>query len=306
MLYKSYSDMAACINANLWKIPHDIDGVIGIARSGMIPAAMIAEALNVGLTERLFFMDIVNSGIDVQHAFNSHGWRPFNNLKNSVFGGGARRKFIVVDDTCCNGRETQNSKTMFSEPQFSDFEFVYCVVYVDGPCGITRPDIVLEDLSHWHNQDHLFEWHVMTHPGHVKQTVFDLDGIMCLDPPDERNTAAYEAYLDNPTPFHVPSTSQPITIVTYRLEKYRSQTEKFLDSIGVTDRNLVMYPSNSYEQRAMESPWNYKAVWYRNHDEYKLFVESDEWQATMIYQSTWKDVYCLTTNKMFSRELETQ
>ena len=291
--------MAVCINANLWKIPHDIDGVIGIARSCMIPAAMIAEALNVGLTERLFFDSVVKSGIPVEAAFHSHGWRPFNR-KITCEGGGQKPKFLVVDDTCCNGRETKNSRQMFSGDKFHGFDFLYLAVYCDGPCVIDKPDICLEDLSHWTNHDHLFEWHVMTHPNYLRQTMFDLDGIMCLDPPDERDTEAYERYIENPVPFHVPPPGQQITIVTYRLEKYRSQTEKFLDSVGLTNKRVIMHPAASWEERANEPSWKYKAQWYISNPWYKLFVESDPIQATMIHQATGKPVYCLTTNFMFN------
>lgn len=296
MLFKSYSDLAACINTNLWKIPHDIDGVIGVARSGMIPAAMIAEALNVGLSERLFFYNTVTSDSNVVEAFNSHGWRPLNRLVQIK----TKPKFLVVDDTSCNGRETHNTKKIFSSEKFDGcFDFVYLVVYSDGPCGIATPDIILEDISDWYTKPHIFEWHLMTHPAYVNDTIFDLDGVICVDPPDERNIEAYESYLDNPIPFHIPSTSQHITIITYRMDKYRPQTERFLDSVGITNRDLVMYQAETYNQRALEPPWDYKARYYRANDKFKLFIESDELQATLIHKATGKPVYCVSTNRMF-------
>lgn len=49
MLYISYEKLILDIRQNLHKIPKDILGVIGIPRSGMIPASILSESLNVGL-----------------------------------------------------------------------------------------------------------------------------------------------------------------------------------------------------------------------------------------------------------------
>lgn len=46
MNYQSYADMADVIRLNLWKIPTDVDVIVGVPRSGMIAALMIAELLN--------------------------------------------------------------------------------------------------------------------------------------------------------------------------------------------------------------------------------------------------------------------
>lgn len=46
MTYKSYEDLSDCIRRNAWKIPQDVDLIVGVPRSGMIPALMLAELLN--------------------------------------------------------------------------------------------------------------------------------------------------------------------------------------------------------------------------------------------------------------------
>ena len=45
MIYKSYQDLSDAIRRNLWKIPQDVDIIVGIPRSGMIAALMVAELL---------------------------------------------------------------------------------------------------------------------------------------------------------------------------------------------------------------------------------------------------------------------
>lgn len=47
MHFRSVADLNTDIHASLHLFPRDIDAVIGIPRSGMLPAAIIALALNV-------------------------------------------------------------------------------------------------------------------------------------------------------------------------------------------------------------------------------------------------------------------
>ena len=46
MHYRSYRDLSLSISRNLHKIPRGIDLVVGIPRSGMLPATMIGQMLN--------------------------------------------------------------------------------------------------------------------------------------------------------------------------------------------------------------------------------------------------------------------
>ena len=50
MLYISYEKLITDIRKNKHKIPKNILGTIGIPRSGMIPASILSEALNVWLS----------------------------------------------------------------------------------------------------------------------------------------------------------------------------------------------------------------------------------------------------------------
>ena len=42
MQYRTIADLSALVRANIHKVPHDIDIVVGVPRSGMLPAMMIA------------------------------------------------------------------------------------------------------------------------------------------------------------------------------------------------------------------------------------------------------------------------
>jgi adenine/guanine phosphoribosyltransferase-like PRPP-binding protein len=51
MKYITIADLSETIRKNIWKIPRDIDFIIGVPRSGMIAASMIASYLNVPLID---------------------------------------------------------------------------------------------------------------------------------------------------------------------------------------------------------------------------------------------------------------
>lgn len=46
MTYTTYEDLSNCIRRNVWKVPADVDLIVGVPRSGMIPALMLAELMN--------------------------------------------------------------------------------------------------------------------------------------------------------------------------------------------------------------------------------------------------------------------
>ena len=51
MNYRSVNDLNHCIVANLHRLPRDIDLVVGIPRSGVLAASLIALHLNLPLVD---------------------------------------------------------------------------------------------------------------------------------------------------------------------------------------------------------------------------------------------------------------
>lgn len=49
--YITFEDLSKTIRNNFYKIPHDIDFVVGVPRSGMICGSIISEFLNVPLID---------------------------------------------------------------------------------------------------------------------------------------------------------------------------------------------------------------------------------------------------------------
>ena len=61
------------------------------------------------------------------------------------------------------------------------------------------------------------------------------------------------------------------------------------------------YSNNFLEERKLKTPnpSEFKAKYYKIHNNYKLFIESDDWQAQEIYKISGKPVYCVGTNKLY-------
>ena len=138
----------------------------------------------------------------------------------------------------------------------------------------------------------LYEWNILHHYKSRSQAmIWDIDGLLCKEPPDERQTAAYEAYLPKAVPMIIPTTKIGM-VCTYRLDKYRKQTEDWLRRQGIDYEQLVMAPNRH------QDPAAFKAAAYRS-DRWQLFMESNDKQAARIHDLTGKPVYCYDTNRMY-------
>lgn len=284
MVYRSYEDLSDCLRRNAWKVPHDVRLIVGVPRSGMIPALMLAELLNV----RCASLDEFAEG-----RVMSCGGR------QRLMRGGERTKVLVFDDTVFFGRAMRKARERLSAVP-SEYEVLYGCVYAEGKHAKELVDVWLEDIWRPGETVWLYEWNVFHH--YVKKTavsMWDIDGLLCKDPPDDRDTSAYEAYLPNALPMAVPTTRVG-ALVTYRLEKYRGVTEAWLSRHGVEYDQLLMMNAPDRESRnRMMSPARYKADIYGKASWAQLFIESDRRQAERIFELTGKPVFCYSNGRMY-------
>lgn len=284
MHYITFTDLITTIRTNIHKVPNDIDFVIGIERSGMIVASIISEYINVPLIGLEAFVNGCKAtGGDRLHLLNRK----------------KTNKVLVVDDTCNSGKAMNTAKDKLKG---YDYEFIYLVAYLEGK-GSDCIDIYLEDVRKY-TKDFpivLYEWNIMAHYPFISQRcIYDIDGVFCLDPPDELKTEEYEEYIKNAVPLFIPTV--PIgKIVTYRLSKYMDITEKWLKEQGIRYNQLIMFKADSYKERyeAGVSPEYMKGTIYRDDKQSILFIESDDYQARMIHRISGKPVLCVSTNKLY-------
>lgn len=282
MNYRSIEDMNRLIRNKLSIIPRDIDLIVGVPRSGMLPATIIALLLNKPLKS------LSELGNESNHSFSTR------HLENNT----DIKKILVVDDSCLSGKSMLKAKSYLSEILPKNVSVLFCCVYaVEETSDI--PDFFFEICS----TPRVFEWNIMNHI-FIEGTCMDLDGVLCIDPTEEENDDGerYISFIKNAVPrFAAPK--YPIgAIVTTRLEKYRKETEDWLSRNNIKYHNLIMLdvPDKETRQR-LQLHARFKASVYKNSNAL-LFIESSERQAREINELTNMPVYCTDNNQFYDMD----
>lgn len=281
MTYTSMADLADTIRRNLWKIPADISLIVGVPRSGLLCALMIGEYLHKPV-------------IDLQGYLN--GYAPQFGSRGKYMHK-TNGRVLVLDDTIYSGRSIEKVKAQVRAAGKNNV--LYGCIYAEGKHAREMVDVYFEN-NYNPNEElwHLYEWNILQHGERLSTcTMFDLDGVLCADPPDERNVELYEHYIANAKPLVIPSTMIG-AIVTYRRERYRDITTKWLQSQGVTFGELQMVADQRPHRNADDAAM-YKAQAYLRAPWARLFVESEPSQAVRIAKLSGKQVFCYADGKMY-------
>lgn len=278
--FKSYYDLSRDIAANITNIP-EVDFVVGIPRSGVVPAVMISSFLNVPYFDLDSFTFV--------HAPRS-GTRKVRGVKDES----SKKKVLIVDDSINTGTELKRVKKRIEALSLT-FEFIYCAIYANEAYSQeSEADITLSIVP----QPRVFQWNYRSHMV-ASFSCYDMDGVLCEDPTNEQNDDG-EKYIDfilNAKPLFIPH-KKISAIVTSRLERYRPQTEAWLKKHNVQYGELIMIDLPSAEERRrLKAHAPFKAEVYKKRDDF-LFIESNWKQAQQIAQLTDKPVIC-TENDAF-------
>ena len=282
MNYKSFADLSSDIREWLKYLPHDFDLVVGVPRSGLLPANLIALYMNLPLAD---VDGLLNKKII------SSGHRLPQNRKN-IFGK-KDLKILVIDDSVASGVQIQKIKKIL-EPVNSEYQILYAAVYVSRH-GKNFVDNYFQIL----NQPRCFEWNIFHH-ALLEKSCVDIDGILCRDPTEEENDDGekYRYFIENVKPYIIP-TEKIGWLVSCRLEKYRELTEKWLNKHDVKyDKLIMMDLPDKKTRRRLGNHAEYKAKIY-NKTKAKFFIESSREEAEKIAKLSGKDVYCLETNEIY-------
>jgi uncharacterized HAD superfamily protein len=279
MHFRSFNDLHACITANASKIPFNADLIIGVPRSGLLAANILALHLNVALTDVEGFLEgrVFSGGKRIRTSI-----KPFEEYKN----------IVVLDDSILTGNAMNEVRAVIKQ-HGTDKNIVYGAVFA-------APDSVHE-IDFYFNvcpMPRMFEWNLMHHK-HLERCCFDLDGVLCKDPTEEENDDGerYKEFLSNAIPLLKP-THKLGCIVTNRLEKYRALTEDWLEKNNISYNHLIMSKFPSKEARVKAGMHaEFKAHAYLKTNAI-LFIESSEWQSNQIAKITRKPVYCVDMRKM--------
>lgn len=274
MNFRTYDDLTKCIMKNLYKLPRDIDLIVGIPRSGIMAAGIIALYLNLPFVDIDKFVQGGNLKTGTTRKCKS--WiRSVNEAKH----------VLVVDDSVSSGKAISEAKELLKN---SSCKFTYLAIYALA-ASLGKVDIYFERCE----QPRMFEWNFMHHWA-LEYCCMDIDGVICEDPTFIQNDDGrrYEEFLNTAVPKFLP-TQKVGVLVSSRLEKYRGQTEQWLSKYAIEYNDLELMQNVTAKERAAEGRHaEYKAKIYKDSDAI-LFFESNYDQALEICNLSGKPVFCI-------------
>ena len=280
--FLSLGDLATTVAGGIDQVPSGIEMVVGVPRSGMIPAYMI------GLYRNISVLDLPSFLADTTPA---SGLRKFGSERKSALQTGW---ILLVDDSISTGRAMQEAVSKIVASGYKG-KVTTCAIVAE-PSRHNDVDIHFCEMPH----PRIFEWNAFHRPGIVEEACFDLDGVLCVDPTEAENDDGpiYRAFLA-----HAPLKFRPTLkighIVSARLEKYRDLTEKWLsdNEIAYGQLHLIDLPS-AKDRIRLNAHCPHKAKVYSESGA-SLFFESDAGQAKEIARLTSKPVLCTDEMRMY-------
>lgn len=282
MNFRTYQDLATCINSNISKIPRDVQLIVGIPRSGVLAGSMLALYLNLPFMSLDDYVDGRNFTTGSTRKYS--GW-----IKNT----GEAKNILVIDDSISSGKAIREAKEKINSLKQGDVKVLYCAVYA-LPMTCTFVDIYFEIC----NQPRMFEWNYMHHWA-LEFCCMDIDGVLCENPSFFQNDDGpkYIDFLNNAVPKFLP-THKVGKLVTTRLEKYRNETETWLKNHNIEYGELIMIENTTAKERAFKGNHaEFKAKIYKSCDSV-LFFESSYEQALDICNLSGKPVFCTDTRTL--------
>jgi hypoxanthine phosphoribosyltransferase len=272
--FKSYGDLGRDITKNFGKFSGDWDLVVGIPRSGMVPAYMIALALNVNCT-------------DISSWVNNYPLKRgvTRGLRKELSSPWEAKKVLVVDDSIMSGKSMKNE--IDALPDWLSSRASTLAVYSSKPIR-NDVDIILEFLPH----PRAFEWNICHHKV-INRSCICFEAMVYESDFDDDKTANNFRYIPS---------GVIDTIVSSQNELSRHKVETCLASSGILYRNLVMADSAT-NFMTMDSLVKFKIEKFMA-SEADLFIEDNSDQAKLISLGAKKPVFCLSDNCIYNPDDE--
>lgn len=274
--YVSIAQLSAEIRNQLYRIPKSVDLIVGVPRSGMIPAYLIGLYLNRPVTD-----------IDTFLVNGTAGHGSTRKLANSLPELHAARHILVVDDSMATGASMQQALARIRAAAFAGRVSTCAAIVM--PSQHASVDVAFLTVP----QPRLFEWNAFHH-AFVEEACFDMDGVLCVDPEecDNDDGVLYRKFLSTARPLFSP-THKIGHIVSARLEKYRGLTEQWLQANGIRYGALHLVDLPNKEERIRQRAHCTHKVRVYKETGAPLFYESDPGQAREIARGSGKPVLCV-------------
>lgn len=276
--YVTNAEICEIIRTNLYKIPHDIDGIICVPRGGLFVGTIMAGFLH-------------------KPVYTPESWLESRQLGNGKCETGLPNSctghYIVVDDSVSSGESFRKIREKIDVPWW---RLTYVAV-VGAEEHMPYTDIVMKVIPEFR----LFELNFFR-SSWVHSCIFDIDGLLCEDPTPNLD-ADEEAYIK-----HIGETARPLlplqfpamALCTHRLLKYAEPTQAWLQEHNIQYEMLHMLAFSSREEKLQKINsyefLNMKTDVYQMYPNALLFVESNWEEAQRIYENTHRPVLCTDKN----------
>lgn len=279
MNIRSIGDMDLAISRNLWKLDRTkFDVVVGIPRSGMIAASIVATYLQMPLATLEGYL------AGIVHGRSGKLTTPGDRI-------------LLMDDTSNKGGAMARAVAMLGGKVK---KITRCAVF--GPYQVENPAAIIDVWFEDCQGPRGFSWNLWKH-ARLQRWAFDFDGVLCRDPTNAENDdgPCYRHFIETAEPLFLPT--RPIGhIITGRLEKFRSGTEAWLERQGVECLQLHMAPFHSKAARmvAMKSAggrggWKARLALEIG---VEMFIESCPKQSGIIAREAKLPVWCTRTQSL--------
>lgn len=267
---RDFNYINALVFKNLSKLPNDIDLIIGIPRSGLIIAAIISEFRHLPMTDLYSFIN----NIPIQKIATGSIAPEFDVT--------LAKHILLVDDAVGHGISITNAKNILTK--HTNAKITTYTVFTED-YGKNKVDIYCQILT-----EQFLPWSILKRSTPV--SCVDIDGVLTEDVPNWANDDGpkYIDFLKNQKQLFIPDRSIH-TLVSGRLEKYRTITENWLHSHNIQFKNLILLNLPNNIERNKINVGAYKADVY-NKIGLSLFIESDINEALTIKSITKKPVFC--------------
>jgi orotate phosphoribosyltransferase len=233
--------------------PATYDLIVGIPRSGLMIASMIATRLGKPLATP-------------EMASNGQYWQPSSLSERPI------HNALLVDDATetASSLLVAQAKINTTNPDLK----ITTASLIVTPESMEKVDLYF----HVQKQPTIYEWNLM-HLRYNLRIAFDMDGVLCEDYHGNGKEEDYITWLERARPYLLPN-YEISCIITARSEKYRVQTENWLKKHEVRYRKLVMMDVlDLASTRGKHEEHKIRAILNERPD---LFIESDRAIAKAI------------------------
>ena len=278
--YVTNAQLCEIIRTNLYKIPHNIDGIICIPRGGLFVGAIMSEFLH----KPIYTVDSFLEGKSLGSGLG---------MNNDATPPNPYGTYIVVDDSSSSGASFTKASQVLKDHKGT---LLYTAVICDEQYAPDNVDIILSSVP----EPRIFELNLFR-LRFLNRCIVDIDGVLCVDPAPglDLNEELYIEHILNAAPT-VHLGQYVMALCTHRLIKYAPQTQQWLKQNDIKYGTLHMLAFNSIQEKIENMNTigflNMKTTVYDQYPDAQLFIESNWDEAQRIYKNLHRPVLCTDTN----------